>query len=129
MIYKVSKNELEEYNKKEMKEEKEMVLIVIYVVLTKRLEPPDVLKSLVKLYAIIIVQNALQIIKWQKLYQLIMVTQKHKKCKEEEEKPGEKDVESEENLVRTVGRQNVEEKEKERNLKKFVENNLERKIL
>ena len=56
---------------KEMKEEKEMVLIVIYVVLTKRLEPPDVLKSLVKLYAIIIVQNALalQIIKWQKLYQ------------------------------------------------------------
>ena len=58
-----------------------------------------------------------------------MVTQKHKKCKEEDENPGEKDVESEENLVRTVGRQNVEEKEKERNLKKFVENNLERKIL
>ena len=58
-----------------------------------------------------------------------MVTQKHKKCKEVEGKPGEKDVESEENLVRTVGRQNVEEKEKERNLKKFVENNLERKIL
>jgi len=58
-----------------------------------------------------------------------MVTQKHKKCKEEEEYPGENDVESEENLVRTVRRQNVEEKEKERNLKKFVENNLERKIL
>ena len=45
------------------------------------------------------------------------------------EKPGEKDVKSEENLVRCVRRQNVEEKEKERNLKKFVENNLERKIL
>ena len=58
-----------------------------------------------------------------------MVNQEHLKCKEEEEKPGEKDVKSEENLVRCVRRQNVEEKEKERNLKKFVENNLERKIL
>jgi hypothetical protein len=63
----------------------------------------------------------------------MMVNQKDQKCEEEEEKPGEKpgekDVKSEENLVRTVRRQNVEEKEKERNLKKFVENNLERKIL
>ena len=59
----------------------------------------------------------------------MMVNQKDMKFKEEEEKPGEKDVKSEENLVRCVRRQNVEEKEEERNLKKFDENNLERNLL